>query len=331
MNRGSERDARRFEALREAADWFALLQSGTAGPDERLRLQRWLEARLEHRDAWSRVEAIGRQFELPEELRAVADATLSRAAPARADRRQALKLLMLGGGGGAMLWSMSRLPIVDGLLAGVGADERTGVGQTRALRLDDGTQLWLNTDTAVDTDYRHDLRRLQLRRGEVLIDTALDTQVPARPFVVDSGQGRLRALGTRFVVRQHDQFTELTVFEGRVEVRPDDASIPPHIVEPGRQLRFSRSAIGASEPACLARQAWAQNILLAEDVPLHVFITELGRYRRGYLGCDPAIADLRVVGGFPLDAPDRVLSLLEAALPVRIEAPLPWWVSVVPR
>lgn len=330
MSRPPDTNAAHFKAMREAADWYALLQSGRVGTDERLRLQRWLEARLEHRQAWSRVEAIGRQFELPAEWRGAVDATLSRAVPLQPDRRRAMKLLMLGGGG-AGLWVMSRLPIVDSLIAGLGADQRTAIGETRGLRLDDGTQLWLNTDTAVNTDYDSVLRRLQLRRGEILIETAFDTQVPKRSFVVDSAQGRLHALGTRFVVRQLDAATQLTVFEGRVEVRPRDAAAATRVVNAGEQLSFTRTAIGASEPAQLARQAWSRNILLAEDVPLGEFVAELARYRRGHLACDPAIADLRVVGGFPLDEPDRVLALLQAALPVRIEAPLPWWVSVVPR
>jgi transmembrane sensor len=37
------------------------------------------------------------------------------------------------------------------------------------------------------------------------------------------------------------------------------------------------------------------------------------------------------MGSFPLRDTDQALRLLEAALPVRVEKPLAWWVSVGPK
>lgn len=59
-------------------------------------------------------------------------------------------------------------------------------------------------------------------------------------------------------------------------------------------------------------------------------MAELARYRRGYIGCDPRIADLRVVGAFPLADTEQVLDALESTLPLRINRRLPWWISLEP-
>lgn len=80
------------------------------------------------------------------------------------------------------------------------AQQRTSIRERRPLRLDDGSQLALNADTALDIRFDSKQRLIQLYRGEMLVKTAQDpTQ---RPFIVQTGEGRARALDTRFSVRQ---------------------------------------------------------------------------------------------------------------------------------
>ena len=43
------------------------------------------------------------------------------------------------------------------------------------------------------------------------------------------------------------------------------------------------------------------------------------------------VAELRLVGAFPLGDTDRILASLEESLPLRVRRTLPWWVSVEPR
>lgn len=103
------------------------------------------------------------------------------------------------------------------------------------------------------------------------------------------------------------------------------------MVDAGRQLRFTHERIGDAGPADPGREAWARGILLARDIPLSDVIRELGRYRHGHLSVDPAVADLRVYGGFPLHDIDQTLALLADVLPIRISHPLPWWTSIGAR
>jgi ferric-dicitrate binding protein FerR (iron transport regulator) len=42
-------------------------------------------------------------------------------------------------------------------------------------------------------------------------------------------------------------------------------------------------------------------MLVLDNVRLGDMVSELNRYRRGHLGVDPDVADLRITGSFPLN------------------------------
>ncbi len=55
----------------------------------------------------------------------------------------------------------------------------TGVGEQRTIKLEDGSTIALNTDTAVRVELTDRMRRVSLLRGEALFNVAKD---PTRPF-----------------------------------------------------------------------------------------------------------------------------------------------------
>ncbi|OLU27461.1 hypothetical protein BVH03_14710 [Pseudomonas sp. PA15(2017)] len=306
-------------ALQQAAEWFAVLADPPASAQQQRAWQQWLADRPEHAAAWQQVEAISSQFaRLPADThrRAAAQALRS---PARS-RRQVLGLFAVLGGAGLLAAAGQGRPWRAWL-----ASECTGTGEIRDLRLADGSHLWLGSRTAMDIDYSASTRLLRLLQGEVLLDTARDP----RPLLLDTRHGRLQALGTRFSVREGDGFTQLAVFAGAVRIEPSNAR-GVQVLEAGHQVRFSASGISASEPADPARQAWSRGVLLANDRRLGDFIAELADYVPGYLGCDPRVADLRLVGAYPLGDTGRILDALAGSLPIRVNRRLPWWVTVEP-
>ncbi|SHL81331.1 FecR domain-containing protein [Phytopseudomonas punonensis] len=306
-------------ALQQAAEWFAVLADPPVSAQQQRAWQQWLVDRPEHAAAWQRVEAISSQFaRLPADThrRAAAQALRS---PARS-RRQVLGLFAVLGGAGLLAAAGQRRPWRSWL-----ASERTGTGEIRELRLADGSHLWLGSRTAVDINYSASTRLLRLLQGEVLLDTAKDP----RPLLFDTRHGRLQAFGTRFSVREGEGFTQLSVFAGAVRIDPSPAR-DAQLLQAGQQVRFSASDISASEPADPARQAWSRGVLLANDRRLGDFIAELADYVPGYLGCDPRVADLRLVGAYPLGDTGRILDALAGSLPIRVNWRLPWWVTVEP-
>ncbi len=320
----------------QAAEWLVELQSDdldTAARGRLLaRLQAWRAADAQHERAWQRIEAMGQR------LQPLAGTPASRALAqaARAarpgDRRRALGqlalLLFVGGTAGAVAWRASGDGAGDWLV-GLGADLHTGTAERRSLQLPDGSHLQLNARSAIDLDYGPQARVLRLRAGEILVDASS----AASPFVVETRHGRVRALGTRFAVRQRAaQPTRVAVFEGATALAPRAG--PALTLQAGQQARFDDLAVEAPGVATPGQAAWARGMLVAFDMPLADFLAELAQYRPGRLACDPAVATLRVSGTYPLnDAADteRALSMLAASLPLRLRQASRYWVTVVAR
>lgn len=312
-------------SLEQAALWYATLRAETVGDAERRAWQAWLAQSPLHARAWAHIEAVGRRFE---PLRAGgADAAL---AGASAARRIAVGRRRVIGGGiaglGALLLAGREWPLPAGIAA-VGAAWRTGIGEQREIVLDDGSRVWLNTGSALDAEFAADRRRLLLHAGEILVETAADRF--RRPFWVDTADGRMQALGTRFAVCLSAGRTRLDVFDGAVRVRNQAGAVLQ--VRAGEHTVFDADGLGRVDAADPAREAWSRGLVVADGITLAELVAELARYRRGHLGVAPAVAGLKVVGVFPAQDPERALAMLEAALPLRVQRTLPWWVSLEPR
>jgi len=313
--------------MERAAQWYALLISGEASAADRARWQAWLAAHPHHRQAWEFVESVSQRVLAP--LRGAPDprqmAAKVCAVHARArTRRRVLAGIGALAGAGALGWTARSGSPVAGAIAAWTADYRTGRGDIRRFTLADGSQVWLNTASALDADMRADLRRLTLAAGEILVSTA---HGDARSFVVDTPQGRMRALGTRFTVRREPAGTFLAVYEGAVEIRTADTGAV-RVIPAGRQTRFDAGRIAAGAPADAAREAWSRGELIAWDLSVADVVEELGRYEAAHISLAPEVAQRRVFGTFPLRDVDGALAMLARAASLQVSRPWPWWISV---
>jgi len=287
-------DAIPQQVLAQAASWLMLMQEAPLLPAQQRELERWRRASAEHERAWQRAQRLlTRLGSLPPTL---AKQTLDRPT----GRRAVLRGLLLLIGAAPLSWWAWR--------SGIGNDYQTSVGERQHARLADGTQITLNSDSAVDVLFNSAQRLLHLRRGEVYIATAADP----RPLMAQTQQGQLRALGTRFSVRQLADETLLAVYEGAVQVRPEHASVAPgeNIIRAGQQVRFSRERMGLIEEARETTLAWRNGLLVADDMPVRLWAHELMRYTDQQLECDPALGELRVSGTFPIDDLPLALAML---------------------
>lgn len=312
--------------LQAAADWFARLSANPHDSATLERWQAWLAHSDSHRQAWVYVERVSQRFAPLQEDGDMASQTLQTLRHTPQSRRQVLRTLSVIGAGlclGGLIWR--RGEISEQVLAWR-AGYRTGTGEIAEHTLADGSRIWLNSATALDVDLSQGLRSLRLYQGEVLISTGADP----RPFIVTTHQGSLTPQGTRFSVRESASHTLLTVFEGSVQARCRETH-HLQVAKAGEQLTFDQQNISGRAPATPQRQAWSRGVLMAEDMPLEQFVDELAGYRRGHLGVDPAVAQLRVMGTFPLRDTDQALAMLEGVLPVRIEHTFPGWATVKAR
>lgn len=306
------------EVARQAAHWLMRLHDGPLNSTEHQACAHWRAADPEHERAWERVQQVQEKLGLlPPEL---AMGTLNR------ERRQTLKsLLVLAALLPAGYVGYRSLPWPSGQ-----ADYQTAVGQRRQIELADGSLIILNTDTAIDVHFSAEQRLVRLLRGEILVDSGADSQSPIhRPLRVQSEQGVMQALGTRFNVRQLGATTRLAVLEGKVRITPLAGS--PQVIEAGEQVSFSAGAVGPAQPAPEQGSAWTRGQLIVDDMPLGQFIAELDRYRPGFLRCAGDAAHLRISGGFQLDSTDAILAALPATLPVTLAYRTRYWVTVSKR
>ena len=139
----------------------------------------------------------------------------------------------------------------------------------------------------------------------------------------------MEALGTRFLVRQRDGSTQLSLFQGAVLVTPSHG--PQQTIAAGQQLLFAARGRGVVGLAREQDSQWTRGQLIVEAMPLAEFLGELGRYRKGWLRCQPEVASLLISGAFQLDNSDRILAALPATLPVQVEYRTRYWVTVSAR
>ncbi len=211
----------------------------------------------------------------------------------------------------------------------------TAVGQHRNVTLADGSIIALNTNTIVDIDLGRHLRRVDLRKGEAHFEVAHDG---SRPFLVHAGDAIVRAVGTQFGVRLHeDQHVDVLVNEGRVEVRAELPSSPSPAVgaDQGAATAPTVHAVGAGQrfstgsadndvtpvaPAQLSSElAWREGAIFFDAEPLSKAVLEIERYTdTRILVSDPEVAGLLVGGRFRTDDLQGFLDGLETALPVAI-------------
>ncbi|MBP0597151.1 FecR domain-containing protein [Herbaspirillum sp. LeCh32-8] len=317
------------DALDQALNWFVVLSSGEVTRQEREDFAHWLQADAGHRQYWEVVS--GFQSALQGIPAQAAGQALRHAArkSARISRRHVLGLLGVAAIGALCYDRRGEWGVLM-------ADQRTAVGEQRELTLPDGSRVVMDTDTALDIRFDDRRRRVVLKRGAVMIETAHADAWREQPFVVDTAQGRVRALGTRFVVRQarppgwfgRGGLTRVEVMEGAVRICPQDGVDEGFVLPAGKQALFDGAGVAQVEALDPNGQAWAQGMLVVRDRPLGELVAELARYRPGVLSVDERAAAIRITGVFPLDDSERILGALERAFPIRVERHTRYWVNL---
>lgn len=213
------------------------------------------------------------------------------------------------------------------------ADYRTSVGESRTVRLPDGSHLILNTDSAADIAFDEGSRRIILQRGEIFIETAPDTAETQRKFIVETKHGSVTALGTRFIVRggrdEDVSFSQVIVLEDAVLIQPTTGTGPIRL-DAGEMTDFSYSIAAPPVPTGASETAWLHGRIIADRIRLGDLVVELARYRIGILRCDPVIADLPISGVFQTTKIDEALSIIAETLPVSIRRVTPFWITLIP-
>jgi transmembrane sensor len=195
----------------------------------------------------------------------------------------------------------------------------TAVGETRELPLPDGSLVAINTESAIEVAIHPNLREVTLTRGEAWFKVAHDK---TRPFIVSAGRIRVRALGTAFSLRRHDDGADVQVTEGVIETWT--------IGEEDRRVQVaagSKVYVAEYEPprpiqasAEIERSlAWREGQIVLEGETLDDAVAQFNRYNtRKLVISDPDLASEKLVGQFrttePLTFADAVAKTLGATV-----------------
>lgn len=208
-------------------------------------------------------------------------------------------------------------------------------GEQRLVLLDDGSRVYLNSNSRLRVQFDTHQRRVRLERGEGFFEVAQD---PKRAFFVQAGDRQVAVLGTTFVVRYEPVKTAITLVEGKVRVSPlsisasakqrasienqASSSAPAQndaiehakrqtekrapgaakaevfTLVPGERLVLAQRAPPKIDtPRIEAVTAWRRGEVLLEATPLVEAIAEMNRYdKRQLMIDDTELATVRVSG-----------------------------------
>ncbi|WP_459787809.1 FecR family protein [Alteriqipengyuania sp. 357] len=290
-------------AKAEAAAWQVRLD-GEASPASRSAHRDWLGEDADHRAAFDQAEEIWAM--LPRAAALAETDTLAASARDGVARKYARVAMALA----ACLALVVAISVTLSLQPGAERVLETQAGEQAVRELADGSTASLNTLTRLQVDYSDEQRTVVLEDGEAEFAVAHDA---GRPFVVQAGDLRVRAVGTRFVVRRVGTDTSVTLIEGRISVSRldgDGRMRPVPIAEGGTALRSGerlrlttdggvQSDVRAPEDVL----AWRRGRVAFDDVPLGEAVAEINRYGGPRLAVGRDVAAIAISGSFSARSP----------------------------
>ena len=310
------------EALREeAAAWFARMK-GPEAPQSRFAFEAWRRADPAHSDAYRSIEQTWRDSAL------VAHTDLGRTRSLHRVRApfHGVPPWQKVAAGFATLGLTLALAffLIRTLIAPVPPSQFVNaVGAPRSLRLADGSEVTLDTDSEIAANLGGPRRLVRVVRGRVRFDVAHD---PAHPFVVDAGAGEVVARGTLFDVDLTRPAMAVTLYRGAVDVSLgsiDGRSAVTRRLVPGQRI-VQRASPSEPGPAVIAAPAgqdrWVSGMLSFDDTPLIDVAAQANRYSAHHIHVAPGAANLELTGTFPSNDNEDLARSLAAAFGIPFTA-----------
>ena len=309
------------ESLKAATTWYAKLNAEDVSVADRMAFLSWKQASEENNQAWQKIQSIAGQFDGINP--AISKATLFQTSqPKSLERRRLLKGLGIVAAATTTSWfTYQQQPWLT-----LTADYSTPKGGQREIQLADNTKIILNTDTAINIAYSDTSRTVVLIKGEVFIETG-HGEGSHLPFIIQTRQGNVGALGTKFTVRNHGDFHTVSVYESAVQIT--SASTQAQIrVDQGNTVTFGKDYFSKTEPLIAGADLWTKGMINVANMPLKDFVLELRRYHQGVLRCDSNAENILISGAFPIKDMDMLFASLERTYPVRVDSVTKYWVTI---
>ena len=337
--------------LEQATQWFLRMRSEKARATDLSAFRRWLRSNPNHAAAYRQVAAtwrivgvhtsapqmaVARRSALENARRAAASYVSRRAFPLRIALAATVLLAL------ALGFSFLYLQRGDVYV--------TGIGESRALTLPDGSRVTMDAQSRIRVAYRERERFIVLEKGQARFAVAKD---PARAFRVRADAQSIVALGTQFnvellagellvamieghvavsgAVRTHEQINNRQIDNGEVNAREGvlPGSMPPNMppgesaieLWTGQGLRVDRSGRATLiEHVDIDKvTGWQSGKLYFDDEPLYKVVERINRHSRPQISVDPAIAQIGISGVFKAGDSNAFVQAVSAYFKIDIE------------
>jgi transmembrane sensor len=294
------------QQIEEAAvRWLWRLDRDGRAPEREAELEAWLGGDSRRRGAYLQAEASWRLLDR-------ANLLTGDAAPTGGHGELLARRKLLIGGGAAIAASLAGL----GLVLSSGRRISTVTGEVRRVPLGDGSVAAVNTRSVIQVAFHTRQRTIRLDDGEAWFRVAKDV---GRPFVVEAGNVRVRAVGTAFSVRRRESGAEVIVTEGVVEtwaLRGEDRML---------RLAAGEAAFVNADPGVTStitpgidvdrKLAWREGKVELSGETLAEAVDEFNRYNQSQLVIrEPTAAHARLYGEFRADDPSTFAKAANASL-----------------
>ncbi|HEY5238685.1 MAG TPA: FecR domain-containing protein [Rhizomicrobium sp.] len=281
------------KSVREAAaQWIARRDSANWSEADRQDFDAWLASSHAHAVAYLRAEEAWRRSDKLVALRGSDDPSegaseARRFRPFIARGMIAAVLLSVLAAGAFGYFGQSNMKLYA-----------TPVGGRQTVTLADGSQITLNTDTALRVDLSGSRREVYLDKGEAYFRVTHDA---AHPFLVMAGTRRITDLGTAFSVRRDDERLEVAVVEGKVAFDSGTSQAHSMALLPGDIAVATKTRVTVtknSAQAVATSLSWRRGLLIFDNTALGDAAKEFNRYSDEKLVVADTAARLPVVGTF---------------------------------
>jgi transmembrane sensor len=191
----------------------------------------------------------------------------------------------------------------------------TTLGGQRTVRLADGSQIELNTDTVLRLAVDAHSRTVWLDRGEAFFLVRHDA---SRPFTVISDNRSVTDLGTSFTVRRDAAALKIVVVQGRVLFDMAEPTRSPTLLVEGDIAIATASSLSVTKRTI--RQltddtAWRRGELVFDRVTLGDAAAEFNRYNREKLVIvDEKVAQRTIGATFPIHDVEQFVDVTQDVL-----------------
>jgi len=307
-----------------AARWAIRLEGEPLSDEERLELEAWLQDDERRRGALLRAEALlaylDRGRALADPMDAIApNLPANDGLPEQHYRLASGRRAFVAGGllcavgvAGFLAFSSTRPRVLE---------IETAVGEVRRVPLPDGSVASVNTDSRIAVTVSERRRQVNLENGEAWFQVAADK---TRPFVVETGDIRVQAVGTAFSVRKRAAGADVIVTEGVVEAWVVGRAGHRKRISAGSKgiLGDANQAIEVLSPSGgVDRElAWRSGEFVLNGESLDYAASELNRYNARKLVIeDRDLGQEQLVGYFRTDQPERFARAVAGMVGARVE------------